>query len=215
MNPTEVRTLLSFCASVDHWLRASDQDAAALMLAGWTDLLSDVPADYAMTAAREHYRTHSGRTIQPADVLASWTAHRREEQRTEEQAHRRDAAALPAPQETLVPVGTGVDYLRAMLAATAAGRDPGTVPRPAGVRVLSRDADLRSRRCVYHDLCACDHETCRDGFRDDPVVIVNGLGREYEGVRRCPFCLDALRLAEDRGRAKRPRAGGRPVGATR
>lgn len=202
MSPDEVRSLLSYASSVDQWLKASDPGMASAMVEGWASLLGDVPADFAMRVARTHYAQGGARTLQPGDVAAAWAERRREaQQRTDEV----EVRALAAAAQEALPVGAGASaYLRDLAAAAAAGRDLSTVPRPATVRVLPHDADVRGRRCVYHALCACDHEHCRDGWADDEARVVNALGRSYPAAQRCLHCQDALIMAEERGVARKP-----------
>lgn len=209
MTPQETADLLRYCAGVDQWLKATSHDEAAVMVAGWADLLADVPGDFAARVARTHYRQPDARTLQPGDVTGAWEAHRRRQASQADQAARRAEPVPIGPDQDAIPVGSGAQYVREMVAAIAAGRDPRQVPRPAGLRILTAAAAARSRRCVFHDICACDHEKCRDGFLDEPTTITNVHGKEYEAVRRCGHCADALLMAEDRGRAKKPSRAGR------
>ena len=206
MNPNDTSNLLRYCGSVDRWLNAPSPDEAALMVAGWTDLLAHVPLDFALRTARTHYARPDARTIQPGDIVGAWQAHAAELAARAEEAEAR-ALAAAGHDSVLVPTSGASTYLRDLATAHTAGRDLATVPRPAGVRVLTPEQDRRSRRCTYHALCACLHEKCRRGWLVEPVQVINDLGRPYEAVAPCPHCRDALLMAEERGIAKKPHRG--------
>lgn len=209
MTPQETADLLRYCAGVDQWLKATSHDEAAVMVAGWADLLADVPADFAARVARSHYRQAEARTLQPGDVTGAWESHRRRQASRQAQDERRAEPVLVGPAQASIAVGSGAQYLRDMLTAIQEGRDPSTVSRPAGLQVLTAAAEERSRRCVFHDICACDHTRCREGFLDEPAEVTNSHGKVYEAVRRCGHCEDAMLMAEERGRARKPRAASR------
>lgn len=203
MTPGEVADLLRYCSSLDGWLKQTSPEEGAVMVAGWGTILEHVPADVAMSCARRHYSVEGARTIQPGDILGAWRDQLRVATREQDEGERRELAAAEFQEE--VPVGSGAAYVREMLHAMSEGKDPGTVKRPAGVPVLTADQEERSRRCVYYSICACTHTECRGGFLDEEVTVVNGLGRKYPAVKRCPNCNDALLMAEERGIARKPR----------
>jgi hypothetical protein len=166
VTPTQVADLLRFCSSVDPWLKQTSPEEGAVMVAGWGLLLEAMPADVAMRTAREHYQHGGERTITPGDLLDAWAAVRRASQ---SQVHREDQSALEAATTDAEHVfGSASTYLADMMAAVAAGRDPSTVVRPSGVRVLSLspEAEARERACRFPDICVCTHLECRDGWLD-------------------------------------------------
>lgn len=202
MSPAEVADLLRYCSALDPWLKQTSPEEGAVMVGGWATILAHVPADHAMRYAQVHYSQGNARTITPGDVLADYHDTVRAEQAAAEEAEVRELATVGAGD--LLGGSGAAAYLRDLASAHAAGRDLSTVPRPATVRVLPVDADVRGRRCVYHALCACDHTRCRGGWSDDEAVVVNALGRSYPAVQRCLHCQDALIMAEERGVAKKP-----------
>lgn len=203
MNAAEVRDLLRFCSSVDPWLKQTSPEEAVVMVGGWGAILQDVPLDTAMLAAKAHYSEPNARTIQPGDLLGAFHAQRRAHGKAEAEQER---LALAGPQQGLLPAPNMIAWLRDVMHAALRGEDTSTIPRPSGVRQLSEKHDAYLRRCIYHGLCACDHTTCRDGWMDAEETVTSELGRTYPAVRRCPHCLDALLMAEDRGIAKKPSA---------
>lgn len=210
MTPVEVSDLLRFCSSVDPWLKQTSPEEGAVMVAGWGLLLEHVPAEFAMREARAHYSQGEARTITPGDLLTAWQVRQRREQQAEtDAAHARSIQQALDAGEGLgeVVFGSGARYLADMMAAVERGEDPRTVPRPAGVRVrtLSPEAEARERACPWPDLCACTHLECRHGFLDEEETRVNGQGKVYPAVRRCPNCEDAVKMAEDRGLIRKPR----------
>lgn len=215
MSPVEVRTLLSGAAALDRFLASTPPEMAAEMETGWAGILRDVPLGFAQSVIRGHYSVADVRTVTPGDIMGAWTAERR---RTAQAATDAELRAAEAPNEAqigaravqeAIPAGGAMSYLRDLAAALDAGRPASSVPRPAGVRVLSPKAEEISRRCRFPDLCVCTHTECRDGWVDEPVDKVNALGMHYEAAARCPQCYDALQMAETTGRLRKPRRAGR------
>lgn len=208
MSPTDVQDLLRFCGSVDPWLGKTTPEEGAVMVAGWTLMLEAIPGDVAMRAARAHYQHGEARTITPGDLLDAWAGERRREQQSTT-----DAIAAASIQQALdaevgpAIFGSGAQYLADMMAVVAQGGDPATVVRPAGVRVrmLSPSAEARERSCAFPDICVCTHLECRGGWLDTEETVVNGLGRHYPAARYCPQCLDGVKMAGEKGVARRPR----------
>lgn len=215
MSPQETTAFLSYCAGLDQWLKATGPDEAAMMAAGWTDMLRNVPLDFARKFARSHYGHADSRTIQPGDVLSGWRSQHDREQRTRDRDERRTAGELEAHSaaeilaQGVIPMAGATEYITDLQAAIAAGRDPRTVTRPASVRVISLEMDTTSRRCVFHDVCVCTHTECRAGWLDAETTVVNGIGRKYPAVERCPRCDEALTMAQETGRARKPSAASR------
>lgn len=203
MNRDEVRALLSAASSLDRWLKATDPETAQQMVEGWHHLLGEVPLDFAQGVVRRHYGTPDVRTMTPGDVLAAWDTQRRREEQAAVDAEVK-ALAAPVSVQDGIPVAGAGRYLHDLTAAIAEGRDPRSVQRPAGVRVLSPREDELSRRCRFHDLCACTHTECRDGWMDEETTVVGLNGRRYTAVQLCPPCRDAFLMAEERGRTKKP-----------
>lgn len=211
MTPAEVTDLLRYASSLDQWLRQTNPEEGAVMVVGWASILEPVDAAGAMAYVRRHYSEPGARTLTPGDVLGDWHDRRRASAAEETAAAELEARTVPG---TLMPMVAVSDYLRDVMEAVRAGLSWDSVARPKGVgRGLTPHADELSRRCCYHTLCACDHKACRDGWLDEPGAVTNTLGRTYEAVQRCPHCLDALKMAEERGIAKKPRR--TPVGARR
>ena len=206
MTPQETTLLLSYCAGLDPWLKSFAPDEAAMTLAGWSDLLGAVPLEFAKATAKRHYSHPDARTLTPGEVLSLWNAERRRAQTLAERDERAATAlelnAGTAEVQTVIPAGGATEYLEALAEAIAAGKDPRSVPRPAGVRVLSPVGDVASRRCRHHDICACTHTECRDGWLDVETTVVNGNGASYPAVERCPNCEDAGKMADELGRTK-------------
>lgn len=204
MSPAETADLLRFCSSLDTWLGKVTPEEAATMVAGWAVMLEGMPADLAMRTARAHYQHGDARTITPGDLLDAWAADRRSQQ---EAAVASVQPALEAGVGEPVIFGSASDYLRDMVAAVAAGRDPSTVTRPAGVRMLSLspEAEARSRACRFPDICVCTHLECRDGWLDVETTRRSVLGQDCAQVTRCPMCNDALLMAGEKGIARKPR----------
>lgn len=207
MSPQETTALLSYCAGLDQWLKATGPDEAAMMAAGWSDLLRDVPLDFARGHVRSHYGNADARTIQPGDMLSAWRADRRRAEQLHDRDERRELAApllSDAAVQGVIPGPGATEYLAALRVAVESGKDPRKVSRPAAVRVLSLEGDVASRRCRFHDVCVCTHTECRDGWLDIESTIVNAAGRRYAAVERCPVCGEAQSMAEETGRARRP-----------
>lgn len=216
MNTEETNLLLSYCAGLDQWLKATSPDEAAMMLAGWTDMLSDVPLEFGQRFARDHYSRADARTLTPGEMLSGWRSRLKRETATRERDERRaagaavlEASGVAEALQEAIPMAGASEYLERLQAALAAGHDPRSVKRPASVRVLSLEGDVASRRCRFHDVCVCTHTECRDGWLDAEQTITNSIGRKYDAVERCPICEEAQTMAEETGRARRPAAAGR------
>lgn len=198
----QARVLLAYLVALDPRLRASDEGTAAIRTKAWAKLLDEVDPGYAMRFVELAYSEPREWALQPAEILQGWRTAQADARTAEETLwrekypdRRKSSAVMQA-------------YIRKVWAAIQGGKSFDTVPRPVGLVVqLSPEADARERRCVYHRICACEHIQCRDGLLDEEVVLVNGLGVSYPAVKRCPFCNDALLMAEERGLAKRPGVG--------
>ena len=179
-------------------------------MAGWAMMLEAIPTDVAMRAAKAHYSSGDARTITPGDLLDTWAAERRREQSHADQVARGAEVQHELGGPDLAPLfGSGAQYLADMVTVVAQGGDPSTVARPAGVRVsqLSPEAEARERRGAFPDIRVCTHLECRDGWLDAEETIVNGHGQRYVAAVRCPQCLDGIKMAGEKGIARRPRKG--------
>lgn len=208
MNTQEVAVLLRYAASLDRWLKETDQESAQVMVVGWTSILGDVPYPFAERVVRDHYATPDARSIVPGDVLTAWRADLGRQREREAAAHRASTQqALDAGPDTPGVFGSATGYLADMMAVVAEGGDPATVTRPAGVRVrtLSLEAEARERACRFPDICACTHLECRDGWLDGESTRRSVLGQDCEQVTRCPQCNDGLLMAVEKGVARKPR----------
>jgi hypothetical protein len=209
VNPQEVAVLLRYAASLDRWLKETDQESAQVMVIGWSSILADVPFAFAERTVRDHYATPDARSIAPGDVLTAWRSDLARSRERDAAAHRATQqqtldAAAPPDQGVF---GSATQYLADMMAVVAEGGDPSTVVRPAGVRVrtLSPEAEARERACRFPDICVCTHMECRDGWLDVETTRRSVLGQDCEEVTRCPQCDDALQMAQERGIARKPR----------
>jgi hypothetical protein len=203
VNATELADLLRYCSSLDPWLKQTSPEEATVMLAGWGTILGPVPADEAMRAARAHYSEPGARTITPGDVLDAWRASRREAAQVAERAEVEQLALVGPP--SVLTSKPAVSYLTALRNALDLGLDTKTVAAPEGLRFRSHASNVRARRCQWHELCACDHLECRDGWSDEVIITRDDAGRRHEAVRRCAHCWDALKMAEERGLLKKVR----------
>lgn len=204
MNVAEVTDLLRYASTLDRWLRTTDPEAGQLMVAGWTDMLASVPYAVARETVLRHYSVHQERTIQPGDILDAYRESLRAQTAAEvleQAAELREAEVGPRPL-----MGA---WMREVLAAIRAGEAPESVPFPAMLPPLSPSAEAWQRRCAFPSICACSHTECRGGWLDVEVEVSNTLGRSYPAVKRCPVCSDGILMAQERGIARRPRAGAR------
>lgn len=73
MKPSEVPQLLAQIALADARVRRTDPIELRAQIAMWAGILAEVPYDYAIQAAQEHY-TKSTWPILPADIATRWAA---------------------------------------------------------------------------------------------------------------------------------------------
>lgn len=73
MKPSEVPQLLAQIALADPRVRREDPIELRAQIAMWAGILADVPYDYAITAAHQHY-AKSTWPILPADIATRWAA---------------------------------------------------------------------------------------------------------------------------------------------
>lgn len=198
MTEDQVRALLALLVALDARMKAPDENTAALRVRAWSVLLQEVDPAYAMRYAEHAYQETRDWPLQPAEILQGWRAEQAAGRARAEAAYRQQH-----PEERQAGPVEMAAYVRACVDALANGRDPLLIPRPA-ITPLSPEQDAYLRRCVYHRICACDHLHCREGFLDDETTIINSLGRTYVAVARCPYCRDAIVMAEERGLAKHP-----------
>jgi hypothetical protein len=184
--PAHSAALLAYVASVDDRFATTDEAVAAARVRAWQTILSDVDPGFALQHARRYYSKVGQPRLTPAEVRNAWVqAQRRQEQRER-----------PPLAQGVQPAPRVRDYLRAVVAAVAAGRDPGSITPPAGA-TLTPEADVASRRCANWRNCACDHTGCRDGWLDAEERVTNSLGKSYPAVTHCPHCRDAALMAAE------------------
>lgn len=202
MTPAHTEALLGLLVALDARLKAPDERTASLRVSAWTALLREVPPDYAMHHAERAYQEVRDWPLQPAEILQAWRTDQAEARTRAEQEYR-DTHPLP------VAPGAFADWVQQAMAVAAAGGDVNSIPRPP-VAPLSPERDAYERRCTFWQLCACPHTDCRDGVLDDETTVVGVSGMVYAAVKRCPWCWDAVVMADEQGLAKRPsRTGGR------
>ncbi|MEE1774480.1 cell surface glycoprotein [Streptomyces sp. JV185] len=73
MKPSEVPQLLAQIALADPRVRREDEFELRAQIAMWAGILAEVPYDYAITAAHQHY-AKSTWPILPADIATRWAA---------------------------------------------------------------------------------------------------------------------------------------------
>lgn len=198
--------LLATLSALDGRLKANDEATATIRVNAWAALLGEVDPGYAMKYAQRAYQQVRDWPLQPAEILQEWRREQAAAQQGDDRSERLEQGELGVTR----PAGAMRDYLRAVFAALQAGQPFDSVPRPVGVGSFSPARDARERRCVFHRLCACDHTKCREGYLDAEHTLVIE-GQSYPAVEACPFCHDALLMADEQGLAMRPttRGGGR------
>ena len=209
MTVQHVETLLAVLVSLDSRLTAPDATSAAIRANAWSKLLGEVEPQFALRYAEHAYQQVRDWPLQPAEILQAWRTRVVEgAQRAEQDARQAQGQQQAADASTWRQAQqAGIDYLRALLAADGNMDAVGPPPR---VALLTPEQEARERRCRFHQLCACPHDRCRDGWLDAEAVILGHGGRQYPCVQRCSFCHDALLMAEEQGLAVRPgQRGGR------
>lgn len=191
--------LLRTILALDPRTRPSDPETAQAKADAWGKILVEVDPQFAFNVVHRYYAETPEHSIMPGQIINAW--------RAEQTAAR--VAARQAPQEALPGApepASFAKFMRELIAAAHEGRDHSTVPRPPGHPPSMLNGQERSRLCVFHDICACEHTVCRDGWLDDEVAVEHpwGGGRKHRTVKRCPHCHDALKMAEERGIAKKP-----------
>jgi hypothetical protein len=73
MNPSEIPQLLAQIALADPRVRRDDPIERRAQIHMWAGILANVPYDYAITAAHQHY-SRSTWPILPADIATRWQA---------------------------------------------------------------------------------------------------------------------------------------------
>ncbi len=199
MTEQTMAAIIATIIALDSRMTALDADTAKLRIRAWWRILQDVDPAWAMRYVEHAYSQLRDFPITPAEIRTEWL---RASERDETVTAREEIQGSGGRATPVV-----MDWLRASWLSLTSGGP--VLPIPEGVGRLSDAADRRGRRCVYHELCACPHTHCRAGWEDAPHVIRNGQDREYEAVKRCEMCRDALLMAEERGIAKRPQSHGR------
>lgn len=151
MTPDETRELLAFASAVDPYAPRADRH----ILAAWSRLLADVPAEAARAAVTAHYRTTTT-TITPAHIHQWWRTAR------QDAATRHTTAELRARRE-LVPARYG-----AAIAALAAAKALRTGADADEVRaeMLAARAERRAWLAVHCPHCgASPGSPCRVRIR--------------------------------------------------
>jgi hypothetical protein len=73
MKPAEIPQLLAQIALADPRVRREDPIEMRAQIHMWAGILADVPADFALTAAQQHYATSTW-PILPAEIATRWHA---------------------------------------------------------------------------------------------------------------------------------------------
>lgn len=226
MNLADAKIALAAVGVADYRLRnlpASDAEALAHM---WVRHLPDVPLGWVLGHVERHYREPDPAELTSGRVLWAY----REWQAAEQAA----ADAVAERQETAGMLGIGdlmqrrpswfdayreecetaAGWLRVYghrgaelqreLAHARQRVDAVTVPAAARPVDPGSTREQRVRRCAFHQLCACAHTECRDGWLDAEDALDSISGLMYPAVKRCPFCEDAVKMAVERGIAKAP-----------
>lgn len=201
MTQAHVEGLLGLLVALDARMKAPDAATAALRVKAWAALLQEVEPTYAMRHAELAYQVPRDWPLQPAEILVAWRTEQAEARAAADAAYRQ---AHPGGRATATAMA---DWVREALRVAAAGGDVAAIPRPI-MEPLSPERDAYERRCQHWQLCACPHTDCREGILDDETTITGPSGLTYPAVKRCPWCQDALTMAEDQGHAKRPHRGG-------
>jgi hypothetical protein len=209
VTPEETAGVLRYAATLDPWLGQTSIEEGAVMVTGWTDMLTAVDPQVAMDAVRAHYAEAGVRSIQPGDVLAAWRRHLTAQAAERETAERTAVQAVHAAQVVRGFGGSLGTYLRECLDTVAGGGRVEDVALPEGRPRLDEHTDRWQRRCTFHTICACSHTEYRAGFLDAETTITDAHGREHPAVRRCVVCADGILMAQERGIARRPRPGRR------
>lgn len=133
MKPSEVPQLLAQIALADPRVRREDPIELRAQIAMWAGILAEVPYDYALTAAHQHY-AKSTWPILPADIATRWAATVRDRMNR----HTDPAPAVDPDNETAY---------RAELAATryavATGAAPAVELRELTAGPAAYEADAR------------------------------------------------------------------------
>lgn len=210
MTRQEVALVAASAAAIDPRLATRDEATTDLRTAAWFQIIGDVPLAFALDQVRAAYSEVRDWPLQPAEILQAW--------RQQQTAARTAQAPYVGPydEEPAETLDGGAAkpsvaaWLRQALDAAREGRSIDSVPKPFGGPIQwTEQAIRRQRQCPYPDLCACSHTECRSGWLDVEGTVVNGLGKTYVQVERCPHCKDALLMAIDRGIARKPRGGAR------
>ena len=179
--------LLAYIRSVDPRWAAVAQDQAETRSRAWATILADVDPAWALAYARRFYSRDQSERIAPGMIRQAW--------RTE--ARVQEARDRPAPTPSMPVPPNLAAYMRECLKASAEGRDPAQVPKPATAKHMTKADDIRSRLCRYWKGCACDHTKCRDGWLDEEQGFIGQNGLPYSGVQPCPHCHDAAIMAAE------------------
>ena len=205
MSRSEVALVATSAAAIDPRLATRDEASADLRNSAWFQIIGEVPIGFALDHVRAAYSEVRDWPLQPAEILQAW--------RQQQSAARAAEAPYVGPYEREPETLDGgaanpsvATWLREVREALADGKTIDSVPKPFGGPVQwTEQAIRRQRQCPYPDLCACSHTECRAGWLDVEGTVVNGLGKTYTTVQRCPHCNDALLMAIDRGIARKPR----------
>lgn len=193
MTPEEAAGILIWAAVIDTRLSPTDPEQHQIRMQQWAEQLADAPIEFAKRYVDRYYSIAENKTsIRPGYIRSAWITERTRLAQREEQ---------PVPMEGLWK--SRPDWFDAYKAACdtarAEGRDVGSVPLP-----YRRDqVNPRERRCANHDICACPHTDCWDGFAEVEDVSYQMFGAVYPRVVRCPACTDAIQMRDELAPPKR------------
>jgi hypothetical protein len=226
MNLSDAKIALAAVGVADYRLRnlpPSDAEALAHM---WVRHLPDVPLGWVLGHVERHYREPDPVELTSGRVLWAYREWQAAEQAAEDAvAERQESAGMLGLGDLMQRRPSWFDTYRARCDEAAdwaeayahtggelqrhlahARQAVTAVPVPEAARPVDPGStrEQRIRRCTFHQLCACAHTGCRDGWLDAEEALDSISGLMYPAVKRCPFCDDALKMAVERGIAKAP-----------
>lgn len=134
MDPTQIPRLIAEIALADRRIRREDRAEQTSQTDMWAGILMDVPYEYAIKAAQEHY-AKSQWAIQPSDIATRWHAEVRDRM-----ARHTDPTPNVDPDDEL-------EYRRAIRAGRTAVAQGAAAP--ANIRQLTsgvNESDVRAMR---------------------------------------------------------------------
>lgn len=226
MNLDEANIALAAVAVADYRLRNLPSDDAEALAHMWVRHLPDVPLEWVLGHVERHYRDADPVELTSGRVLVAYRQWQAAEQAAADMvAERQELAGMLGIGELLKRRPTWFDAYRGACDEAAdwdavyahrgadlqrevahARQRVAAVPIPSAARPVDPESprEQRARRCVFHQLCACPHTDCRDGWLDEEGTVEAANGLMYPASRRCPFCNDAVLMAVERGVAKKP-----------